>query len=300
MTRPVTASGPRSRSRPASYHDSVPEPLTPARIARHLGWRARRLRTVALDRLRRGDRTVTMTPPMGLRFGNWLYLWLHAHAETAAGRPSLVLEAPSMTEWLDAFPALRELTVSPDDLRFHDRRVWDDRSWNQRFGEEFTRDELQGFIRHALAPRVPPDESDTVVVNVRRGDYYSQDHLRERYAFDQVGYLSEALGRIGPAARVRLVSDDPEWCRENLDGLLRSHAREVVYEPRGAVGNFLAVASSRRLIGTNSTFSYWGGYIADVLHADARIVMPRFHARTAQGTHAYQLDPRWIIIDGHH
>lgn len=278
----------------------MPEPLTPARIARHLAWRAGRVRTLAVDRLRRGDRTVTMTPPVGLRFGNWLYLWLRAHAESADGRPWLVLEAPGMTEWLDAFPGLQALTVGRKQLQFHDRRNWDERAWNQRFGEEFSREQLQAFIRDALAPGIPIAHDDALVVNVRRGDYYAQPHLRERYGFDQVGYLREALELAGPTARIRLVSDDPEWCRENLDALLRGHASDVAYEPRGALGNFLAVAGARRLIGTNSTFSYWGGYIAGALQADAQVIMPRFHARTEEGTDAYQLDPAWTIIDGYH
>ncbi|WP_407358484.1 alpha-1,2-fucosyltransferase [Microbacterium sp. LTA6] len=272
----------------------------PARIAGHLAWRARRAGTVVADRFRRGDRTVTMTPPVGLRFGNWLYLWLQAHESSAAGRPWLVLEAPGMAEWLDAFPGLREFTVARDEVRFHDRRVWGERFWNQKFGEEFSRRALDAFIADVLAPHIPVDDSDTVVVNVRRGDYYAQDHLRARYAFDQAGYIADALERIGPAARIRLVSDDPEWCRKHLGVLLSHHADEVVYEPRGAVGNFLAVSGSRKLIGTNSTFSYWGGYIAGVLHSDAQIVMPRFHARTERGTDAYHLDPSWTIIDGYH
>ncbi len=243
---------------------------------------------------------VTMTPPVGLRFGNWLYLWLHAHEAGSAGRPWMVLEAPGMEEWLDAFPGLRDLTIARDQLRFHDRRDWGEHSWNQRFGEEFSREALDAFIAEVLAPMIPRDDTGTVVVNVRRGDYYAHEHLRVRYAFDQAGYLAEALEAVGPAARIRLVSDDPEWCEEHLGALLGRHADEVVYEPRGAVGNFLAVSGSRTLIGTNSTFSYWGGYIAGVLHPDARIVMPRFHARTESGTDAYQLDPSWTIIEGHH
>lgn len=286
--------------RPALYHGCVSEPLSlPARISRHLAWRARRAATVTADLFRRGDRVVTMTPPVGPRFGNWLYLWLHAHEATAAGRPWRVLEAPGMADWFDVFPGLRDLTLTKEQLRFHDRRDWGEHSWNQQFGVEFTRESLDAFIVDVLATHIPRDDSDTVVVNVRRGDYYEQDHLRAVYSFDQAGYLSEALERVRPAARLRLVSDDPEWCRENLGALLEGHAEEVVYEPRGAVGNFLAVSGSRSLIGTNSTFSYWGGYIAGVLHPDARIVMPRFHARLKNRTDAYQLDPSWTIIDGY-
>ena len=138
------------------------------------------------------------------------------------------------------------------------------------------------------------------MINVRRGDYYSNPGLRERYGFDQIGYLAAALPAAGDADRALVVSDDIEWCRAHLDGLLAQRIARVDYAPPGAVSNFRAVATGRRLIGTNSTFSYWGGYIADVLHADAVVVMPRFHARIDEETDAYQLDPRWIIIDGYH
>lgn len=256
--------------------------------------------TAVMDRMRRGDRTVTMTPPVGMRFGNWLYLWLHAHAESAAGRPWRVLAAPGMEPWLTAFPALRDLTVDVDDLRFHDARVWNDRQRNQRFGEDFTRPQLNAFIREMLLPGLAAGASDDdVVVNIRRGDYYAQPHLRELYAFDQHGYLTDALGRVGAITRIRVVSDDPQWCAENLGALLTSHAVDVTYDRQDALRNFVAVSTSRRLIGTNSTFSYWGGYIAGVMYADAEVVMPRFHARSDAGSDAYQLDPTWIIIDGY-
>lgn len=272
----------------------------PARVARHLAWRARRITATTLDAFRRGDRTVTMTPPRGPRFGNWLYLWLAAHTETSAGHPRLVREAPGMRPWLDAFPPLATLTIAPDALRFHDRRIWQPSFLEPRFGIDFTRESVDAFVRAALAPGIPAGDPGTVVVNVRRGDYYTQEHLRERYGFDQPGYIADALGRIGKVPRIRLVSDDPQWCRENLGELFARHADEVVYDPADAVANFLAIAGARRLIGTNSTFSYWGGYVAGAMHDDALIVMPRFHGRFDGGWDAEQLDPSWTIIDGFH
>src|SRR6478736_552168 len=89
------------------------------RAIRHSAWRIRRATTVAADAIRRGDRTLITTPQVGLRFGNWLYLWLDAHRRTHAGEPTVVLEAPGMEIWLEAFPALRSLTVSRDLVRFH-------------------------------------------------------------------------------------------------------------------------------------------------------------------------------------
>lgn len=271
----------------------------PTRVVRHVAWRFERMTTVTLDAMRRGDRTLITTPPAGLRFGNWLYLWLDAHQRTVAGERTVVLEVPEMVPWLDAFPALRALTVSPDLVRFHDRRDWGEHSWNQRFGVEFTRESLDAFISDFLAPYIEADESGTLVVNVRRGDYYSNPGLRERYGFDQLGYLRDALARVRSGERSLIVSDDPEWCRENILGIVEAVSKRVDFAERDQVANFKAVAGASRIIGTNSTFTYWGAYIAGVLHDSPIIVMPRFHARMAAGDDAHQLDPRWIAVDGY-
>ncbi|GAA3635367.1 hypothetical protein GCM10022200_18350 [Microbacterium awajiense] len=250
--------------------------------------------------LRRGDRVVVMTPLAGLRFGNWLYLWLDAHQRAAAGEPTRVLEAPGMAMWLDEFPRLRKLTVSASEMRFHDRREWNDDSWTQRFGIDFDRVSVDAFVRETLIPELSEDLGDTLVVNVRRGDYYSDPVHRKRYGWDVPGYLAEALGRTARAERVRVVSDDAHWCREHLDTLLSAHSSQVDYDEPDPVANFRAIAAARRLIGTNSTFSYWGGYVAGARFDSPEVIMPRFHGRFEVGTDAYQLDPKWTVIDGHH
>ena len=267
------------------------------RVVGHLRWRVRRTSADILDRMRRGDRTVIATPG-GMRLGNWLYLWLAAHQRSSEGQPTLVLEVPGMSPWMERFPALAALTIRKDELRFHDRREWRGGAALQRFGVDFTLESLQRFVREALAPGIPKTEPAPVVINIRRGDYYAYDGFRAVYGMDIEGYVRAALAEAGPASDILVVSDEPEWCRVNLDRILRTEGREVSYAPRDPIGNFLAIASARTLIGTNSTFSYWGGYIADALHADARVVMPNFHARIADGWDAYQLDPRWIALEG--
>ena len=267
------------------------------RAVPHLRWRARRTTADVVDRFRRGDRTV-ITTPGGMRFGNWLYLWLAAHQRTAEGRPTLVLEVPGMTPWLERFPALSALTIRREDVRFHDRREWKGGAALQRFGTDFTREALQRFVREVLAPGIPTTAPAPVAVNVRRGDYYAFDGFRAMYGMDIEGFVREALAEVGPASGILVVSDDPQWCREHLGGMLRAAAQEVSYAERDPVGNFLAIASAPTLIGTNSTFSYWGGYVTDAIHDDARVVMPRFHARMDDGWDAYQLDPAWTALEG--
>jgi len=268
------------------------------KAVRHARWRVRRAVAVTADAMRRGDRTVIMTPPRGLRFGNWLYLWLDAHQKTAAGQPTCVLEAPGMRPWFDVFPTLQAWTIPRDELRFHDRRDWNDSDWRQVFGDDFTRETLQSFVNSCLADDVDPGPRDRVVINVRRGDYYKNAEMRRRYGFDQVGYVSAAMELFTDVGEVLVVSDDADWCREHLGGLLRERIRNVSFAAPDPAANFLAVAGARRIIGTNSTFTYWAAYVADAMNPDAEIVMPLFHSRLFASSSAYQLDPHWTALDG--
>jgi len=179
---------------------------------------------------RHGNRTVIMPPQGGVRFGNLLYLWLHAHLRSSVGDPTVVRWVPSMDPWLDVFPELRTLTVLPDRIRFSDRRAWDSAWLYQRYGVDFGPADLESFIRHAIARHIVLLDPDAVVVNVRRGDYYT--HFAEKYSFDQAGYVGAAMEVMGEVERVVVVSDDKEWCSRTL-GLSSSGPRDsAVRRPR--------------------------------------------------------------------
>ena len=258
----------------------------------------RRVSTAAVDATRRGDRTVIMTPRVGLRLGNFLYVWLRAHQRSASGRSTRALAAPGMTPWLATIPELRTLTVDQAEVRYSDRREWDNSFLYQRFGVDFTADQVDAFVLATLRPHLTPDRSGTLVVNVRRGDYYTD--FREKYAFDQVGYIRAALDIAGPADRITVVSDDAPWCRSNLADVLGGVAPRVDFADPDPWANFVAIAQSSRIIGTNSTFSYWGAHAATALQ-HAEVIMPRFHGRMGPDrTDAHQLDPRWTAIEGFH
>ena len=79
-----------------------------------------------------------------------------------------------------------------------------------------------------------------MVVNVRRGDYYSEPHLRRTYAFDVAGYVEEALGRMATSSaipEVAFVSDGLEWCRAHLDTVASRFTPRVAYASRAAPMN---------------------------------------------------------------
>lgn len=209
--------------------------------------------------------------------------------------------APGMEPWLEAFPALASLTIDATQVRFHDRRVWDHEFRFQRFGVDYSAADLASFVSACLAPGAPGIEGGPVVINVRRGDYYTGD-AAQRFGFDQVAYVAAALeiAAVGRGDAVRVVSDDPEWCRAALGPVLEGIAGSVSFEATEQVRNFRAVAGANLIIGSNSTFSYWAAHVATARDPKALVIMPAFHARLSGGTDAYQLDPRWIALDGFH
>ncbi len=240
---------------------------------------------------------VIWTPPSGLRLGNLLYVWLQAHHRQAAGEDVRVLRVPAMEEWLERFPSLRELSIAREDVRFADRRQWDSAWQYQRFGVDFTRAQLQAFARQVFADRLGNSAEDRLVVNVRRGDFYGTP-FEAKHGFEIVPYVEAALSCFPDKEHALIVSDDPEWCRTHIQELVQARGGTVAYATPHAEDNLFALARSEAIIGANSTFSYWGAYLADAFHDGARIVMPRFHARMAQGSDAFQLDPRWVSLEG--
>jgi hypothetical protein len=233
-----------------------------------------------------------------LGFGNLLYPCLYVAAAQWRGEDCRMLDIPAMADWLIRYPALRRLTVDGTEVSWTDRRRW---VWHSRFGEDFSRAELDRFIGDYLPLTGRADAFGEVVVNVRRGDYYDVPHFRGTYSFDVAGYVEIALSRCAetaPIERITVISDGLEWCRLKLDGLARRFTPEVSYVPGSPQESFDRIATAPRLIGTNSSFSYWGGYVSGCLYGErAHVVMPRFHARLGNDWSAYQLDPTWDIVD---
>lgn len=265
------------------------------------------LKSRVLQLVRRGPSEVNWTPP-ALGFGNHLYMWLHAWNQQQAGVKSRILLHESMATWLSAFPALRLLTVERGKVGLTDRRVV---VWGQRFGSEFLEQELRQFIENCLleSPTMKQAVSSArlelpagrLVVNVRRGDYYSVPKFFRDYGMDVKSYVEKAVSEAAARSEVngvRVVSDDPEWCRQNLGVLHRYGPVDFGPENRTPLADLSTLAAAETLILANSTFSYWGAYINGVLRSgdQKNIWAPAFHNRRMNGGLAWQLDPSWNVI----
>ncbi len=152
---------------------------------------------------------------MGL--GNLLYqgLWAfegHTHRESRR-----VLLHPKREAAVALFPTLRERYFIPRDrVPFTARRVM---PWREESPQPvpYQPAELRSFIREVLLSGSPvaldPDglSKDDVIVNVRRGDYYSVPQHEAEFGMDQVAYIRAAISRTaalsGPLSRIVVISD---------------------------------------------------------------------------------------------
>lgn len=252
---------------------------------------------------------VQLSSPL-IRGGNFLYYWQWAFCQDRPGRPARVLYQESINAWLEEFPLAARLTVRKADVPVW-RTEWVGKH-RHTFGLDFTRSQLQVFSdaligesqrfqsRLDAAGRFLDDE--TCVINVRRGDYYEYPHLEKMYGLDNVRYVDEAVAQVRSLRpeirRFVLVSDDIDWCRDHLSNAVIRTLE--VYPMRTSMFDDLAILSSARtLLVANSTFSFWGSYIAASRIKDQLTIAPPYHYRLESGELVRDpFDPDWLIVGG--
>lgn len=265
-----------------------------------------------LDWVRRG-RIVAWTPNW-MGFGNVLLLAQWAEEGRRHGHPRWVLETEAVRPWLEVFPGLRSVVLDRRDVRFTDQRVM---PWSaaerakagphvSRPHEPIDVEAVERFVRSVLLADKPSFSTRTqdnqMVVNVRRGDYYSDAEIRRQYGFDIASFVrlavEQSVLRDGLPSGFVIVSDDQDWCRHELRWL-QSVAPTSFPTTSGPVEDFSIVSAARRLVITNSTFSYWAAHVGNILHGDnhAEVWAPRFFDRTQNEGRSWLLDERWSVIE---
>lgn len=269
--------------RTASYRKQQDSKFS--QMGQMLGLAKGKILTFALSKIRTGPETVVLVPPVA-RGGNWLYEWMRAQEEAEKRQaPAFLLETPGMEAWLQEFPALKSYTRPPQALRFRSRRLI---GFSQKIEESFSKEELRSFIERNLFSESfcyrqkkarSLVQENTLVVNIRRGDYYSLDTIHRLFGIDTVAYVRAALNLAlekGKPSNIVVTSDDLDWCAQNLAFLDEVAPTRFEKFGEGMFDDLAVLSVSRRLILTNTTFGYWGAYMAN-LNYDAEIYAPNIH-----------------------
>lgn len=139
---------------------------------------------------------------------------------------------------------------------------------------------------------------DALVLNIRRGDYYTNPDLQRRYDLDAHEHVRQAQALLGYAPGARpaavIVSDDVPWSQEHLSDLA---TLTPLTPPRQAsmFNDLAALATASTLVLANSTFSYWGQFISRSVSGTQRAIAPAAHEYYPDTGQVVDLlfDPAW-------
>ena len=154
---------------------------------------------------------------------------------------------------------------------------------------------LQERVRQSI-PAI--DNTDSVVVHVRRGDYETLSHI---YALLEKSYYLDSLRTLPDVKRVIIVSDDKQWCKSELAPYIDA---DVIFSPfEDEVMEFVVLYMAKRIVIANSTYSFWAALLKHMKgnHSTHVVVAPSIrYAKLGRAAHlneeALYLDD-WTIVE---
>lgn len=124
---------------------------------------------------------------------------------------------------------------------------------------ELTPPDLHGDYNHSLAKAIASQKS--AILHVRRGDYVTNPKAKKTFAECTIDYYRRALEHLPAESPVFVFSDDIPWAKQNLN-LGESAVFVGDGKPRSGVEDLKLMSLGYHHIIANSTFSWWGAWLA--------------------------------------
>ena len=121
----------------------------------------------------------------------------------------------------------------------------------------------EGIRTHLQAILGPVAKQDAIGVHVRRGDYLRSGHFMNLpVSYYATGVLQIMANHPGDYREIVVFSDDPAWCAGHLIAELGKILPARVYSG-GERDTLREMKSMRGMVIANSTFGWWGAWLAD-------------------------------------
>jgi hypothetical protein len=168
--------------------------------------------------------------------------------------------------------------------------------------------DLAGLIRLEFTPRSPLSGANldaartiaarnAVSLHVRRGDYVSDRTVNALHGICSLDYYRRAVAHV--MERVErpeffIFTDDPDWVRANLK--LGAPAYLIAHNGNAPVEDLRLMSLCRHHILANSSFSWWGAWLAE---RPGQVVCAPRRWFTGYPHDTRDLTPdRWVRLDG--
>lgn len=233
----------------------------------------------------------------GGRLANQLYFVLQAYCKTQrTGVQHKYVQTDTLCPATDLTPFIKRLNI--DKYIEHNKSIdymLQTHNYYQYVDRDFTQHELNEFIRSTILQSSELkrlNNDDVVAIHIRNGDYLS---LSTFQVFNRSEYLQKALSQFSNCNRAIIFSDDNRLNQLLYDKLLKSKFSSVEYVlGNDEVADLLQLAAYQNKILWNSTFSYWSGFISNVLYAKTKITCPIMFMRNQIA--AARVLPNWIQL----
>ncbi len=118
----------------------------------------------------------------------------------------------------------------------------------------------------------------SVSVHVRRGDYVALASAASFHGALALTYYQQAVERIRRVEQAPVCyvfSDDPQWCRANLrlEGCEVHHVSSDLSS--SGIQDLTLMRSCRHHVIANSSFSWWGAWLAGAGEGAGKVIAPR-------------------------
>lgn len=171
---------------------------------------------------------------------------------------------------------------------------------SDRLLQEFT--PLNSLTEKNIAIMQQIRTSNSVSVHIRRGDYVSLQSATNHHGVLPLSYYESAISYVQKninSANFFIFSDDIAWCKENLP----IYDNKVVYveniDPGNAWQDMILMSHCCHNIIANSSFSWWGVWLADQRSnnkADRIVIAPARWFLNVKYNLEHRLPSKWITL----
>lgn len=152
-----------------------------------------------------------------------------------------------------------------------------------------------------VANKIFEADDDSVSIHVRRGDYLSLPSAAKYHGVLSVAYYKESLDLASCTVnrpKLFIFSDDIDWCCKSLP--LHSYETHFVAHNTGsdAWQDLILMSYCRHNIIANSSFSWWGAWLADHRYGKANrlVVAPRKWFTSKEVDPVNRFPKHWKIL----
>ena len=162
--------------------------------------------------------------------------------------------------------------------------------------------ELLQALKHSnqFGTLISAPSKNEVAVHIRYGDYLTSPETKKFHGLTAMSYYVNAVNyllSIRSFDRVVIYSDDPSKAFSDFTLAFGSNEIPVVLNVRsGEVEELASMTSSKGLVISNSTFSWWAAWIGTQLH-DCTVVAPRPWFATPSDADDNLLPKGWTVLD---